>query len=157
MAVGPSLVSVVPNNGVFLETTNSPSRSARDHVPVCSGQLDRSGSLATGISCCAAAAPTAPLGPRRHGRRVRHARVHRPGRYAARSRDAVCDNLPDDSYQVTLVGLQPSGSTTDPRLKDTSGNPFTVNGVAANQIISFRLDLGAKIEAVVPQPISAAP
>src|SRR5262245_28844143 len=54
-------------------------------------------------------------------------------------------NLPDDAYRVTLIG---TGATP---LKDTGGNAFN-NG--ADQQINFRLDLGEKVSAVVPQPIT---
>ncbi|HUE72938.1 MAG TPA: GEVED domain-containing protein [Pirellulaceae bacterium] len=58
------------------------------------------------------------------------------------------DNLPDDAYQVTLIG---TGLTP---LTDTSGNP--ING-GEDQVIPFRLDLGAQVIAVVPQPVTVAP
>ncbi len=58
------------------------------------------------------------------------------------------DNLPDDTYRVTIVG---AGMTP---LRDTAGNPF--NG-AVNFVLDFRLDLGAQVLAVVPQPVTRQP
>ncbi len=52
--------------------------------------------------------------------------------------------LPDDTYQITIVG-----SGADP-LRDTSGAAF--NG-GIDVTINFRLDLGAQVVAVVPQPV----
>ncbi|MFO0882801.1 MAG: dockerin type I domain-containing protein [Pirellulales bacterium] len=55
------------------------------------------------------------------------------------------ETLPDDAYRITIVG---AGTTP---LKDSQGNAFN-SGV--NQSIDFKLDLGAKVVAVVPQPIT---
>src|SRR5207248_959818 len=57
--------------------------------------------------------------------------------------------LPDNAYSITLIG---SGLTP---LKDTSGNPFN-SGSATNPDlkINFSVDLGAKVDAIVPQPIT---
>ncbi len=57
------------------------------------------------------------------------------------------DTLPDDTYRVTIIG---AGLTP---LKDSLGNAFN-SGV--NQSVDFKLDLGAKVVAVVPQPITRA-
>src|SRR5437867_909030 len=54
-------------------------------------------------------------------------------------------NLPDDVYQIQIIGVGPNA------LKDTTGIAF--NG-GVNQTINFNLDLGTKINAVVPQPIT---
>ncbi|MCI0359722.1 MAG: matrixin family metalloprotease, partial [Planctomycetaceae bacterium] len=54
------------------------------------------------------------------------------------------ESLPDDTYQITIVG---AGATP---LKDTAGNPFNAG---VDVTINFRLDLGAQVVAVVPQPI----
>ncbi len=54
------------------------------------------------------------------------------------------ENLPDDFYQITLVG-----AGMDP-LQNTDGEAFN-NGV--DQTISFELDLSPQAVAVVPQPI----
>jgi hypothetical protein len=56
--------------------------------------------------------------------------------------------LPDDAYLVTVVG---SGLSP---LKDQAGKPF--NG-GVNETIAFRLDAGAQVQAVVPQPVSRDP
>src|SRR3954470_2280846 len=50
-------------------------------------------------------------------------------------------NLPDDLYQITVVG---SGATP---LKDLAGLVF--NG-GVNELISFRLNAGAQVQAIVP-------
>ncbi|MEX0979288.1 MAG: hypothetical protein WDZ48_10570, partial [Pirellulales bacterium] len=55
------------------------------------------------------------------------------------------ENLPDDLYQMTIVGAGPNP------LKDISDKPFN-NG--QNLVRNFSLDLGAQVEAVVPQPIT---
>jgi hypothetical protein len=55
------------------------------------------------------------------------------------------ENLPDDYYRVTIVG---EGSNP---LRNQEGLAFN-NGV--NLTRSFRLDLGAQVTAVVPQPIT---
>lgn len=56
--------------------------------------------------------------------------------------------LPDDAYRVTIVG---SGSSA---LKDLQGAAF--NG-GVNKSISFRLNAGAQVQAVVPQPLTRDP
>lgn len=55
------------------------------------------------------------------------------------------ENLPDDLYRMTVVG---AGSNA---LKDTGGTAF--NG-GENLQREFTLELGAQVEAVVPQPIT---
>ena len=55
------------------------------------------------------------------------------------------ENLPDDLYRIQLVG---AGTTP---LKDSAGLPF--NG-GVDQFIDFALDLGTKVRAIVPQPIT---
>jgi hypothetical protein len=54
-------------------------------------------------------------------------------------------NLPDDQYRIQIIG---AGIAP---LKDIAGTPF--NG-GVNQTINFDLDLGTKVTAVVPQPIT---
>ena len=56
--------------------------------------------------------------------------------------------LPDDAYLVTVVG---SGLSP---LKDQAGKRF--NG-GVNELIPFRLDAGAQVQAVVPQPVTRDP
>jgi hypothetical protein len=157
MAQGPSLVAVIPNSGVFLQNNATLNEAPRELTfRFAQGNTIDPATLATGIV------------------------IDRPGPNGAfepvgatttddipvsvgflgigdTSREVImrfAGNLPDDSYQITLVGIQPAGSSVDPRLKDTLGNPFVVNGVPANATINLRLDLGAKVEAVVPQPIT---
>src|SRR5262245_55897112 len=151
MAQGPSLVSVIPNNGVFLKNNDILNVAPREITfRFAQGNSIDPATLSTGIRVVRAGAdgvidpvgdPTpddvaVPLGFIGLGDTPREVIMRFAG------------NLPDDAYQVTLIG---TGITP---LKDTSGNPFTVNGVAADQSIAFRLDLGAKVEAIVPQPIT---
>jgi hypothetical protein len=63
------------------------------------------------------------------------------------SREVVmrfAETLPDDTYQITIFG---AGATP---LRDTAGNPINSG---ANQTLDFRLDLGAQVIAIVPQPV----
>ena len=55
------------------------------------------------------------------------------------------ESLPDDHYQITILG---TGANP---LLNLDGDPFQ-DGV--DQVIDFELDLGAKVVAVVPQPVS---
>ncbi|WP_339733694.1 Calx-beta domain-containing protein [uncultured Gimesia sp.] len=55
------------------------------------------------------------------------------------------ESLPDDNYQITIFG---TGATP---LLNQNGEAFQ-DGV--DQVINFELDLGAKVVAVVPQPVS---
>lgn len=55
------------------------------------------------------------------------------------------NSLPDDTYRLTVVG------TGAGALKNTQGQAFN-NG--ANSVTTFRLDLGAQVLSVVPQPIT---
>ena len=54
------------------------------------------------------------------------------------------ENLPDDVYRITLKG-------TGPTPLKNQGNEVFNNGVDLNR--TFRLDLGAVVEGVVPQPV----
>ncbi len=54
------------------------------------------------------------------------------------------ETLPDDEYRIDIIG------TGDDALRNTDGEAF--NG-GEDQQIHFRLDLGAQVVAVVPQPI----
>ncbi len=56
--------------------------------------------------------------------------------------------LADGSYQITIIGA--SGGSTPP-LTDTNGNAF--NG-GVNVTETFSIDYGAEVTAVVPQPVS---
>lgn len=55
------------------------------------------------------------------------------------------ESLPDDNYQITIFG---TGATP---LLNQNGEAFQ-DGV--DQVVNFELDLGAKVVAVVPQPVS---
>jgi hypothetical protein len=54
------------------------------------------------------------------------------------------ETLPDDTYRVTIVG---AGTTP---LRDTAG--IAING-GVDFTLNFRLDLGAQVISIVPQPI----
>ncbi|MEX0585359.1 MAG: hypothetical protein WD176_01855, partial [Pirellulales bacterium] len=56
--------------------------------------------------------------------------------------------LPDDLYRVTIVGSGPAA------LLNQSAQAFNAG---VSQSIDFRLDLGAQVTAVVPQPVSRDP
>ena len=56
--------------------------------------------------------------------------------------------LPDDDYRIDILGSGPD------RVLNIDGDPF--NG-GVDQQLQFRLDLGAQIIAVVPQPIAVQP
>src|SRR5262245_21350094 len=147
MAQGPSLVTVIPNDELAL--TGGPTSTLTFAAPFptspreitfrfAQGNWIDSATLASGIKVVRAGGdgifdqPGAPapndvsvlpgflgLGdsPREVGMRF-------------------ASNLPDDVYRITLVG---TGLTP---LKDTSGNPFTVAGVPADQTVNFTLDQG---------------
>lgn len=156
MAVGPSLVSVIPNSGVFLKNNDILTTAPRDITfRFAQGNAIDPNSLTTGIRVVRAGVDgvfdaTNATTP--------NDIVVTPGFVGLgdTAREVVmrfASNLPDDLYRITLVGIQPTGSGSLP-LRDTSGNPFTVNGVIGNQTIDFNLDLGTKVEAIVPQPIT---
>ncbi|WP_298858857.1 Calx-beta domain-containing protein [uncultured Gimesia sp.] len=74
------------------------------------------------------------------------------------------ESLPDDTYQITIYGVPVAPDPLLPGIPD-AGIPALLNldgeafqdlnedGDGANQTINFELDLGAKVVAVVPQPI----
>lgn len=154
MAQGPALVAVVPNDEPQLTASPSPNLSFPSAFPTsprdltfrfAQGNSIDPTSLATGI-IVKSAGPDRIMGDADD-------QTLTPGFLGLgdTTREVVmrfASTLPDNVYSVTLVG---SGLTP---LKDTNGNPFTVNGLPANQTINFTLDLGAKIDAVVPQPIN---
>jgi hypothetical protein len=147
LALGPMLVAVVPNNGVFLHTNDTLNVAPRDLTfRFAQGNAIDPATLATGVKLTSGG-PDHILGDADD-------QTLTPGflglgdtprevimRFAA--------NLPDNVYSVTLVG---SGLTP---LKDTSGNPYSSGDlVNLDSTIKFTLDLGAKVDAIVPQPIS---
>jgi len=66
------------------------------------------------------------------------------------------ETLPDDRYQIVLVGEAnyqgPSGAVVGP-LQNNQGLPF--HG-GENEVHEFKLDLGSKVVAVVPMPVVVA-
>lgn len=63
------------------------------------------------------------------------------------------ESLPDDNYQITIFG---TGADPLLNLNGDAFQDFTDDGIqnGADQIINFELDLGAKVVAVIPQPVS---
>ena len=55
------------------------------------------------------------------------------------------ETLPDDIYQINILGTGPD------RLTNTDGRPF---GGGSDQSFPFELDLGAQVVSVVPQPVT---
>jgi hypothetical protein len=73
-----------------------------------------------------------------------------PNEVVVRFRDA----LPQDQYQITIVGTDPAP------LRNTAGLPFqfdTTTGLGANQVVTMNLDLGPRLVSVVPQPVDRDP
>ena len=63
------------------------------------------------------------------------------------------ENLPDDVYRLEVFGFDDS-SRGITGLRNTSGDLFLPNDPNTRQdTIEFRLDLGSKVTAVVPQPV----
>lgn len=71
--------------------------------------------------------------------------VMRPASSASHNATDSRFAFPDDFYQIRIVG---SGS---PRLESNDGSAF---GGGVDYVINFRLDRGAQVVAVVPQPVS---
>src|SRR5436190_7991095 len=152
LALGPSLVSVIPNSGVYLNINPG----ANDVLNI--APRDITFRFAQGNSIDASSLGASPTfqggirivrGGADHVIGTADDQIVAPGFLGLgdTSREVVmrfASNLPDDAYRVTLVG---TGLTP---LKDSTGSPF--NG-GVDQAINFTLDLGTKISAIVPQPI----
>src|SRR6267142_5730045 len=148
MAQGPALVAVIPNNGVFLQNNVTLNVAPRDLTfRFAQGNVIDPATLSNGIRIVRAGVDgvfDAPNAPTPNDISIQ------PGFIGLGDtpREVVmrfAANLPDDLYRVTLVG---AGLTP---LKDANGDPF--NG-GVDQSLNFRLDLGTKVEAIVPQPIT---
>src|SRR5262245_41182393 len=157
MSCGPSLLAVLPNTGPLLSATVNPSAtlafpSAFNDAPrdisfrFAQGTDIDASSLANGF-VVRSGGPDHLLGNADDQTIV-------PGFLGLgdSSREVImrfAATLPDNAYSVTLIG---SGLTP---LRDTSGNPFN-SGSAINPDlkINFSVDLGSKVDAIVPQPIT---
>jgi hypothetical protein len=143
MALGPTLVSVIPNSGVFLNNNDTLNVAPRDLTfRFAQGNSIDPATLATGIKLVRAGID--------HQLNTADDVTVTPGylNLGDTSREVVmrfAATLPDDLYRITLVG---AGLTP---LKDSSGVAF--NG-GLDQLINFNLDLGTKIDAIVPQPVT---
>lgn len=145
LAVGPTLVAVVPNSGVFLNNNDVVNVAPRELTfRFAQGNSIGPNTLAggfivkgAGLDRTLGTADDVTITPGFLGM----------GDTAREVVMRFASNLPDDAYQVTLVG---TGATP---LRDTNGNRFNDG---ADQSLVFTVDLGTKVVAVVPQPISRA-
>jgi hypothetical protein len=144
MATGPTLIALIPNTGVPLSFTNN---DVLDVAPrellfrFSEGQQIDGSTVQQGIRVTRSGLD----GVFGNGNDV----VVAPGFVGIgdRPREVIlrfAETLPDDAFQVTLIG---TGANP---LRDTQGNAF--NG-GVNQVIPFELDLGAQVIAVIPQPV----
>ena len=144
MATGPTLIALIPNSGVPLSFTNN---DVLDVAPrellfrFSEGQTIDGTTLQQGIRVTRSGLD----GQFGNSNDV----VVAPGFIGIgdRPREVIlrfAETLPDDIYQVKLVGSGPNP------LRDSQGNP--ANG-GVDQVIPFELDLGAQVIAVIPQPV----
>lgn len=146
MAAGPTLIALLPNSGVPLSFTNNDVLHVAPNELLfrfSEGQTIDPNSVQQGIRITRAGLDGVFGDPNNTDVTITPGFVG----IGERPREVIlrfAENLPNDAYQVTLVGtgLFP--------LRDTNGNP--VNG-GVDQVIPFQLDLGAQIIAVVPQPV----
>ena len=65
-------------------------------------------------------------------------------------------NLPDDNYRVTLFGFDdPAAGIT--AIRNAGGEALITDNASRTQTLDFELDLGALVQAVVPQPVVRDP
>src|SRR5262245_44723159 len=157
MALGPSLVSVLPNTGPLLSATVNPSATLAFPSAFNDAPRDMSFRFAQGTSIDASSLANGFVvksGGPDHVLGDADDQTILPGFLGLgdSSREVImrfAATLPDNAYSITLIG---SGLTP---LKDTSGNPFN-SGSATNPnlTINFTVDLGSKVNAIVPQPIT---
>ncbi len=152
MAVGPSLVNIIPNSGIFLNNNDTLNVSPRELTfRFAQGSVLDANTLQNGFILTSAGndrilgntddQAIAPgfLGLGDTAREV-------VMRFAA--------TLPDNLYSVTLVGASDPFNPSWSPVKDATGNPFNSGDPSRpNTSIRFSLDTGAKIDAIVPQPI----
>ncbi|HEY2414173.1 MAG TPA: choice-of-anchor L domain-containing protein, partial [Pirellulaceae bacterium] len=153
MTTGPSLVAVIPTSGVFLNSGDTLHVAPRDMTfRFAQGNVIDGNTLANGF-VVTSGGPDHILGDTDD-------QVVTPGYIGLGDtpREVVmrfASTLPDDVYSVTLVGASTPLHPTWSPIKDASGNPFNSGDpTKANTVVNFTLDTGAKIDAVVPQPIT---
>ena len=151
MATGPTLIALVPNSGVPISFTNNDVLNVAPRELLfrfSEGQVIDPNSLQQGIRVQRAGLDGVFGDPNNTDVTIIPGFVG----IGDRPREVImrfAENLPDDAYQVTLVGTGPTPLT------DMAGDP--INGGLADVVIPFRLDLGAQVIAIVPQPVTAAP
>ncbi len=65
-------------------------------------------------------------------------------------------NLPDDNYRVTLFGFDdPAAGIT--AVRNADGEVLQTDNVSRTRVLNFELNLGALVQAVVPQPVVRQP
>ncbi len=153
MAVGPSLVAIIPTSGDFLQNNGTLHVAPRDMTfRFAQGNEIDGTTLANGF-IVTSGGPDRILGDTDD-------QVITPGFIGLGDtpREVVmrfASTLPDDVYSVTLVGATTPLHPTWSPIKDTSGNPYNSGDPnKANTVVNFTLDTGAKIDAIVPQPIT---
>ncbi|MEX2176014.1 MAG: PPC domain-containing protein, partial [Pirellulaceae bacterium] len=143
MATGPTLTATIPNSGLFLNANDTLNVAPREmRFRFAEGQVIDPATVAGGFRVVRSGLDNT-FGEANDV-------VVVPGfiGMADTPREVImrfASNLPDDLYRIEVIG---AGLTP---LKDTAGLPF--NG-GENKNIDFTLDLGAKVMAVVPQPIA---
>lgn len=143
MAISPSLVAIIPNEGAVLNSGDTRHTAPNElTIRFDVGQTIAPASVATGIQVVRSGGD-GTFGPNTGDVTIAPGYIgigDNPNEVIVRFADA----LPDDFYQLTIFG-QGAGA-----IKNTSGQAFN-NGT--NLTTSFRLDLGAEVLAVVPQPV----
>ncbi|MFN0019852.1 MAG: hypothetical protein ACKVP0_16465, partial [Pirellulaceae bacterium] len=142
MAVGPNLVAILPNSGALLNEGDIRHVAPKDLTfRFAEGQAIDPTTLATGIKMT--------RGGLDRTMGTADDVIVTPGFIGLgdTSREVVmrfAETLPDDVYRIQIIGAGAGA------LKDIAGSPFN-NG--QNVTRNFRLDLGAQVVAVVPQPV----
>src|SRR6478609_5481645 len=156
MAVGPSLVTVTPNSGIFLNNNDTLNVAPRDMTfRFAQGNVLDGNTLAKGFVVTSAGND--------HILGNTDDQVVSPGylNLGDSTREVVmrfAATLPDNVYSVTLVGATDLMHPTWSPIKDVSGNPFNSGDPSnPNLTLRFTLDTGSKISAIVPQPITRNP
>ncbi len=152
MAVGPSLVNIIPNSGVFLNNNDTLNVSPRELTfRFAQGSVLDANTLQNGFILTSAG------NDRILGNTDDQAIA--PGFLGLgdTAREVVmrfASTLPNNLYSVTLVGASDPFNPSWSPIKDATGNPFNSGDPSRpNTSIRFSLDTGAKIDAIVPQPI----
>lgn len=162
MFAGPELIAIRPDAGALLrdgDTLNSPPRAfnllfegganlSEASISASSIRLFRSGGdgdFTNGNEVEVALGYVGLVNPGDSDPSNLQQIVMRPASLAAFNATSVANQFPDDTYQIQILGSGPNF------LSNTSGEAFN-DGVS--QSLTFRLDRGAQVVAVVPQPVS---